>query len=373
MSRSVLLHNGAARVRAPAPPPFLVDAALALRSASLRLADRLLPASTAVWAHTMGIERTYVIGTLAELGVADALGAERRTAAELARRVGADADVLHRLLRAAATHGIVRLDRRGRFRLTRLGRALRSDAPGGVQPIARFMALPSMVAAWSGLAESARDGRSAFPRVHGVSLWEWLAAHPAEGALFADAMRAVTRFDAPAVAAAKLWPREGTVCDVGGGAGTLIAALLTARPGLRAVLVESASMLPSADANLARHGVRERVELVEGDLFGEVPAGADVYVLKSVLHDWDDATCARILRTVRAAMRPGARLVVIEQIQERNRPHPLASSTDVLMLIQTDDGRERSRRELRDVLARAGLRPGRIKRAGAVALIEATA
>ena len=357
----------------PVPPPLAVDAGLALRRGLLRAADALLPPMAVMWDRTMGIERTQVIGALAELGVADALDSGPLTAVELASRVGADADALHRVLRAAAVDGLVRLDRRGRFRLTRLGRTLRSDDAASLRPWARYMALHSTGAAWGDLTESVRTGRSAFRRVHGASVWDWFAEHPDEERLFAAAMRALTEFDAPAIAAAEFWPERGTVCDVAGGTGSLLAAIIAERPELRGVLVEAPGVLAEADPYLTGRGVRERVDLVEGDLFGEVRAEADVYLLKNVLHDWDDETSAKILAAVRATMAPGTRLVLVEQLQERNRPHPFASLTDLQMLTQCEDGRERSPHELRDLLTGAGLRPGRVERVSVSALVEGVA
>jgi len=329
----------------PVPPPLAVDAGLALRRGLLRAADALLPPMAVMWDRTMGIERTQVIGALAELGVADALDSGPLTAVELASRVGADADALHRVLRAAAVDGLVRLDRRGRFRLTRLGRTLRSDDAASLRPWARYMALRSTGAAWGDLTESVRTGRSAFRRVHGASVWDWFAEHPDEERLFAAAMRALTEFDAPAIAAAEFWPERGTVCDVAGGTGSLLAAIIAERPELRGVLVEAPGVL----------------------------AEADVYLLKNVLHDWDDETSAKILAAVRATMAPGTRLVLVEQLQERNRPHPFASLTDLQMLTQCEDGRERSPHELRDLLTGAGLRPGRVERVSVSALVEGVA
>jgi precorrin-6B methylase 2 len=359
--------------RAKVPPPPVVDVVLVLRRALLRAADALVPAEAAVWDRTMGIARTQVIGAIADLGVADELARGRMTAAELAPRVGADPDALHRLLRAAAVDGVVRLDRRGRFRLTRLGRTLRGDNPATLRPWARYMALRSSREAWGDLTESVRSGRAAFERVHGSSGWDWFAAHPDEERLFASAMRSMTEIDAPSVAAAGVWPDDGVVCDVAGGAGTLLAEILVTHPRLRGVLVEAPGVLAEAERHLASRGVRDRVELVEGDLFGEVRAEADVYVLKNVLHDWDDATCARILAGVRATMRPGARLVVLEQVQERNEPHMLASITDLQMLTQCVDGRERSRAELDALLSAAGVTPGELHRSGVSSLIEGVA
>jgi hypothetical protein len=356
------------------PPPLAVDAALALRRVLLRAADLLLPPWAAVWDRTMGVGRTQVIGVIAELGVADELGAGPLTAADLASRLDVDADALHRVLRAAAVDGLFRVDRRGRFKLTRLGRTLRSDWPATLRPWARYMALRSSRDALGDLEESVRTGRAAFGRVHGMSVWDWFAAHPEEERLFAAAMRSITEFDAPALAASDLVPDSGTLCDVAGGAGTLLAEVVAARPGLRGVLVEAPGVLAEAERVLSDRGVLERVELVEGDLFGELPAvGADLYVLKNILHDWDDPTSARILGGVRRAMAPGARLVVIEQIQERNEPHPFASLSDIQMLTQCVDGRERSREELQALLRGAGFEPGRVARAGVSQLVEGVA
>lgn len=358
---------------APVPPPRAVDAALALRRALLWAADALVPATGAMWLRTMGLARAQVIATLAELGVADELAGGRLTAAELAPRIDADADALHRVLRAAAADGVLRLDRRGRFRLTRIGRALLSGRADSIRPWARYLALDSTRSAWAGLTDSVRSGEAAFERVHGTPVWDWFAAHPEEERLFAAAMRSMTEFEISSLSAAPVWPDEGTICDVAAGAGTLLAAILAERPGLRGVLVEAEGVLEEARAHLAARGVADRVELRQGDLFGRIEAKADVYVLKNILHDWDDGTCSEILRNVRGAMAPGARLVLVEQLQERNEPHQFASITDLQMLTQCVDGRERSPGELRELLAGAGFGAGEVHRSGISALVESVA
>ncbi len=131
-------------------------------------------------------------------------------------------------------------------------------------------------------------------------------------------------------------------------------------------------MLTAAGSYLRRRGLADRVELVEGGLFAGFDVAAEVYTLKNILHDWDDATSAKILATVRAAMAPGTRLLLIEQLQERNRAHPFASITDLQMPTQCEGGRERSAQELRTLLAGAGLTPGRVERAGVSAILEGT-
>jgi hypothetical protein len=344
---------------------------MATRRALLNLADRVFPAHFALFDKTIGLGRTHVLGTLAELGVADLLAERPQTAEELAAQLAVDADTLHRVLRAAAVEGLVKLDRRGRFKLARLGQPLRSDSPHTMRDWARYLASPATTSAWADLTESVRSGESAFPRVHGMSVWEWFAQHPDEERAFAGGMRRITEELAPAIVAGYDWPRDGTVCDVAGGVGTLLAAILRARPDLRGVLVDGPGVLAEADTWLTSQGLRERVELREGDIFERVEAQADVYLLKDVLHDWGDPACARILATVRATMPPGSRLVLVEDLQERNKPSPTASLTDLQMLTQCDDGRQRSAEELKALLSGAGLRPGSVTLTSGPALVEA--
>src|SRR5918911_2709416 len=302
----------------PQPPLAAVRAALRVRDVLQRVGDALMPSEWVVLEQTFGIARTQIIGAVAELGVADQLAGGPRTAEQLASALEVDADALHRVLRAAAAFGVVRLDGRGRFRLTRLGRRLRTHDAASVRDWARYMALESTTAAYAMLPHTLRTGEPGFPHAHGMSVWQWLAEHPDEEARFAGGMRRVTELMAPAIVAGYPWPESGTVCDVAGGVGTLLAAVLAARPGLRGVLVDAAGPLQEADGFLRARGVRDRVELVEGDIFASVSARADCFVLKDVLHDWDDDRCGVILRTVRATMQAGERLVLVETVQERN-------------------------------------------------------
>src|SRR3954470_12761466 len=355
------------------PPPAAVAAVTAARRALLALADRVIPAQFALFDKTIGVGRTHVLGTLAELGVADALASGPKTAEEIAPQLGVDADTLHRVLRAAAVEGLVKLDRRGRFKLTRLGQPLRRDSPHSLRDWAIYIATPATTQAWAGLSDSVRTGESAFPRVHGMSVWDWLAKHPDEERAFAGGMRRITEELAPAIVGGYEWPSGGVVCDVAGGVGTLLAAILRDRPDLRRVLVAGPGVLAEADTWLSSIGLRDRVDLREGNIFERVEAQADVSLLKDVLHDWGDPACAQILSTVRATMPAGSRLVLVEDLQERNKPSPTASLTDLQMLTQCDDGRQRSADELKRLLQGAGLRPGGVTRTSGPALVEGLA
>lgn len=352
------------------PPRAAVTAVTAARRALLSLADLLFPAQFALFDKTIGLGRTHVLGTLAELGVADLLASGPKTAEEMAPQLGVHAETLHRVLRASAVEGLVKLDRRGRFKLTRLGQPLRSDSPHSMRDWAIYLASPATTSAWADLTESVRTGESAFPRVHGMSVWEWFAKHPDEERAFAGGMRRITEELAPAIVAGYDWPSGGVVCDVAGGVGTLLAAILRDRSDLRGVLVDGPGVLAEADTWLSSVGLRDRVELREGNIFERVEAQADVYLLKDVLHDWGDPACARILSVVRATMPAGSRLVLVEDLQERNVPSPTASLTDLQMLTQCDDGRQRSADELKKLLREAGLQPGNVTRTSGPALVE---
>jgi hypothetical protein len=267
-------------------------------------------------------------------------------------------------MRALVLDGIFTLDARGRFRLTRTGRRLRSDHPESMRAVVRYWSSKARLRAWAGLADVVRTGRPAFPAVTGRSVWEWFDENPSEGYVFAAAMRRLTEVDVPDVLGLYPWPDRGTVCDVAGGAGTLLARILQARPQARGVLVEGRIALAAAEPVLKRHAVADRVELVEGDLFAGFTARADVYVLRAVLHDWDDATCHRILSVTRAAMPAGATLVVVDLLQEPNVPRYPASLVDLQMAVVCDAGRERSADELRGLLRAAGFVPGSVRRSG---------
>src|SRR5262249_6998320 len=230
------------------------------------------------------------------------------------------------------------------------GRLLRSDSPiwsGLVLHAAND-------AAWR-LDHSLGTGEAAFPRAFGADFWSFLAAHPEEQDAFADAMRLQSALLSVACVPAMDVSGVTTVADVGGGTGDLLAALLEANPGVHGILVDRPEMLGRAHPALRAGPLAARATLRPGDLFGELPA-ADAYVLAQVLHDWDDDHVARILRGLRRAALPGARVFVLTLlIPEGGGAHP-AKTADIGMMVLFGRGRERTEADLRDLLASAGWR-----------------
>jgi hypothetical protein len=224
-----------------------------------------LPPREAAWRLVTASWITHAVRAMAVLGLADHLADGPRTAGELAEATHADPRAMADLLRALAGLGLLQHDEAGRARLTPVGECLRADAPGSLRPAALTIMAPYMERAWHELPEAVRTGAAVFPRVHGVGFWDYLAAHPEEEARFDAAMTSGADARARALLAARDLAGLGTLVDVGGGEGRLLAVALAATPGLRGGLFDRPEVLPRAEAYLGAAGVRERCKLVGGD------------------------------------------------------------------------------------------------------------
>lgn len=355
----------------PTPAPsFAVRAALRLRQALLRAVDAVTPVELVLLERATGLAITHVLAAVAHLQVADRLGDRALTAQQLAATVRADPELLHRSLRALAAVGFFTLDAQGRFRNNRLSRALGSGTLTRLRESLLYFASASNAAAWADFDRTLQTGESAFERVHGATVWDWFDAHPGEREVFASMMMGITTLDAPVIARSFPFAEATVVCDVGGGRGTLLSEVLLRHPHLRGILSDAPGVLESARALLAQRGVAARVTLSPGSFFEGVPAGADTYLMKNILHDWDDATCLRILAKVRASMTAQARLLVCETLLERNDAHPLRALADLQMVVACS-GRERSLEDFRALLSRAGFRLGRVFPNESTSVLEA--
>jgi hypothetical protein len=290
------------------------------------------------------------VAVIARLGIPDLLAAGPRSTADLAQATASHPDALGRVLRALAAMGVLGQPAPGVFALTPLSDLLRRDVAGSMHATAKLAASPWRVAAHH-LLHTVRTGQPAFEHLYGTTLYEHLAQHPDEGALF-DAIQAA---HGPSIALERACQIEGAaaIVDVGGGLGARLASLLRALPDARGVLLERAPVIERARAALQVPELEGRCELVAGDFFERVPPGGDVYLLGFVLHNWDDERAARILGRCRAAMAPGARLLVIENVLPETGDAGFGALLDLEMLIYSSGGRERTERELRALLENA--------------------
>jgi hypothetical protein len=356
--------------------PFgVIQRAMSLRRRTLDLVDLPYPAEGLLWDLVAGLQRTKLAGALVDTGIADALGNRRRNPADVAQELGLDPDVTSRVLRAAAASRLAHLDRDGRVRLSRIGAPLRRDHPYTIASWVSYVAAPANARGYEELATQLRDGAqpSGHRRAFGDSVWEHFEKHPDERARFARAMREMTAIDLGALSRAYPWPRRGVICDVAGGIGTLLAAILARRKRARGILIDAPPVLADAGWFLAQRGVGGRVQRIPGDLFGELQARADVYLLKWILHDWNDEACVQILRNLKTAMPPGAKAVAIDQRLDPAVANPITAMVDLHMLVECEGGRERTPEEVHALMAQAGLRPGKIRNAGFHMLVEGAA
>jgi hypothetical protein len=247
----------------------------------------------------------------------------------------------------------------GSVHLTPLAEHLQSDAPGSLRAWAMHVGQPYYWTGWDHLLDSVRTGEPAFSALFGMSPWEYREAHPDVDAIFNAAMSGLSAGVVEGVVEAYDFSGIDTLVDVGGGQGALLPAILTANPGLRGVLFDQPHVLQDAEALLAQAGVASRCRLVGGSFFDSIPAGADAYILKSIIHDWDDTAAVNILRSCRDAMAVDGRVLLVEHvIQAGNDPDP-AKYMDLNMLVMLG-GRERTVDDFRTLLAGAGLRLTRV-------------
>lgn len=344
------------------PPRALINAVVALRRALIQLADRLVPAEVALIERATAVPLAMSLRAVADLHIADLLARGPQTAEQLAREAGADPDRLHRVLRYLAGVGIFDLDSEGRFRHNRLSVPLRTDVPGSAASFPAFATLRSMMHAWADFTRTVRTGVSSFDHVHGRSIWAHFEDHPDEAADFDRGMSEITRQAAPLIAQSYPFGEIRRLCDVAGGRGLMLATVLARHPQLEGVLFDRAQVLEAAPALLDAHGVRGRVTLAPGSFFERVPEGCDACMVKDILHDWDDARSVEILSTCRRALAPGARMLIVEILVERNDTDPYGALVDVMMMTVCSEGRQRSVAELQALLTRSGFRPGRVIR-----------
>ena len=311
------------------------------------------PREAVLWNLLRGAVATRTLGIVAELGVADALADGPRAAADVARETGADADLLYRCLRALASDGIFAEEDHGVFRNTEASELLRSDS--GWKDFAELFG-----GVWHRtVGDLDATGGPTFPRLYGTDFWSWLAEHPDERAAFDKSMEQGKERRIERLAAVE-WRGDETVVDVGGGNGSLLLDLLERRPGLRGIVFD----LPETVRDESKFG--DRLAFVAGSFFEKVPQG-DVYILSTILHDWDDERAEAILRTIRTAASEGTRVIVIERVIQPGNDPDGAKWLDLLMLALLD-GRERDEAQWRALLERSGLRVDRLGEA----LIEAS-
>jgi SAM-dependent methyltransferase len=305
----------------------------------------------------------------AKLGIADRLASGPKTAAELASATGTLPGPLYRVLRALASVGVFEEMDGGRFALTPLAEQLRDDVPGSQRAMAILMG-DEHFRAWAELEHSLRTGGIAFDHVFGKPCFDFLAEHPDKAANFDRAMVSVHGRETSAMCDAYDFSAFGTLADVGGGNGSLIALVLQRTSSLKGILYDLPHVVERARANLQAAGVAGRCQAIGGSFFESVPAGADAYLMRHIIHDWDDAKALTILKNVRKVIAGGGKLLLVEGVVPPGNGRSFTKLLDLNMMV-IPGGKERTEAEYRELYAKAGFRLARIvPTASEVSVIE---
>lgn len=300
-----------------------------------------------------------MVHVAAEMGLADAVGDGARSATELASEVGADPERLHRMMRALTGVGVFSVDEHGRFSNTELGATLRSDRPDSMRDFARMMPASYNWRGWDALEVGIRAQKTPFDEVFGMGGFAYLQGHPEDEAVFARSMASISGAENPAVAEALPLEGIGSLMDVGGSGGHLLAAVMQQHPALRGLLFDQPQVVEGAKQADYLAAFGERVAFAGGDFFEAVPGGVDAYMMKYILHDWDDERCVRILQNCRANLSASGRVFVVDNVVVEGNEPSWGKMLDVNMLVLTG-GKERTERQFAELFERAGMRLERI-------------
>ena len=316
-------------------------------------ADTVSPAQQIfemIWPGGLAAQAIYCA---ARLGLADLLADGPLSAEAIAERAGTYAPATHRWLRALCSLNILQETPVREFELTDLGQTLSSGDASAAKPWAAMLGAPFIWRPWGKLLDTLKTGQPAFPDMYGHSWYEFLAEHPEDAEIYNEAMNAGAELMIEAVVKHYDFDQFHTIVDLGGGRGALLRGILQAHAKPRGILFDLPPVVATADA-LLRSSVADRCETVGGDFFEEVPQDADAYLMKGIVHGFNDENAVKILKKIHSAMCEGGKLLIVDAVlQETNEPNPQKAMMD-LMMLSLVEGRERTEKEFSTLLGKAG-------------------
>nr|WP_231976659.1 acetylserotonin O-methyltransferase [Mycobacterium sp. E740] len=337
------------------PPMFAIRVVNRLRAALQHLHRATVPGSVAILEMATGAWTTQTMYAAAKLGVADQLANGPARAADVAERVGADPDALYRLMRALASKGLLDHRRDDTFSLTRAGQAMRSDVPDSMRDMVLFIGHKARWEDWGELLHSVQTGEPAAVKLRGMPYFEYLETDPELAQVFNNAMTATSGMTNEIALSQYDFTNFRLIVDVGGGHGLLLSTILKYAPQARGVVYDLPSVVSGAETTLKAAGVADRCTAQGGSFLESVPSGGDAYVMKNIIHDWDDESALTILRNIRTAIAPDGKLLLFEMVLPERATSFVGFQLDLEMLV-TVGGKERTRADYAELLRRAGFR-----------------
>ncbi len=330
-----------------------------------------MPPPMAFMQLLFGKQITYSLSGVARLGVADHMDGKGRAIEELASKVGAHAPSLYRVMRLLASLGVFRESPPRHFALTPVGELLKTGAPASLRSMAMMFGEEFSARAYAHITECLRTGGDGVTEAYGKDIWQVLAEHPAQCEVFQNAMTSSSSGSVPAIVEAYDFGGIERIADVGGGHGLLLAAILNSSPATQGVLFDRPEVVASVPERQFA-AVKGRITTEAGSFFERVPDGCDAYIMKHIIHDWDDQRCGIILGLMREKLPKNGRVLVCEMVVSDDPGPTPAKLLDIEMLVMTVGGKERSAQEFADLFAASGLKLNRIvPTARPIAVIEA--
>jgi O-methyltransferase/methyltransferase family protein len=314
-----------------------------------------LPAQEQMLQIVTGFWMSRAVYVFAKLGIADLLQPGPKTAEELAEATGTHAPSLFRILRALASAGIVKTEEGRRFALTPLSETLVTGAPGSVRWFTISELGQEHYPAWGNLMHSVKTGEIAFDNHFGTDIWKYFQKNPEDAAIFNDSMSGMTAAVNEAITSLYDFSQFKKVVDVGGGHGALITSILQKNPQANGVLLDAPEVVEGTRPRLEAAGVADRCEAVAGNFFEAVPTGGDAYIMKWIIHDWDDEKAIRILKNCRTHMQSNSRLIVVDAVVPEGDEPDFSKTFDLNMMVMTG-GKERTAAEFEKLFAAAGFK-----------------
>jgi hypothetical protein len=319
----------------------------------------------------MGYWVSQLIYVAAKLGIADLLQTGTKHHHGLATATGTDAPSLYRLLRALASVGIFTEVAPGQFAMTSLATFLQRDVSGSVRDAAIMMGDREHYNSWGNILHAVQTGQSGFENLFGMNVFEYYAQNPEPAAVFDRAMTSFSGIENAAVCTDYDFAGIGSLVDVAGGQGSLLCSILQANPGMTGILFDQPDVIERATPKIAASGMGDRIQLTSGSFFEAVPAGANAYIMKHIIHDWDDERAIAILQNCHRAMASGGKVLVVEQVIPPGNEPFMGKLLDVNMLVMCPGGKERTAEEFRALFAAAGFELTRIvPTQGIVSVVE---
>lgn len=312
-----------------------------------------VPTPDAMLQMISGFWVSRVIYIVAKLGIADYLDDSPKTAEELAAITKTHAPSLYRVLRASASVSIFTEDDKGKFALTPLAKTLQTNSPGSSRFFAITVTGQDHYLGWSNLLHSVKTGEIAFDHIAGMNIWQYYKQHPEDGNDFNQAMTNWTAIGVEAIISSYDFCQFQTVIDIGGGQGSLLTAILKANPTLKGIVFDLPTVTPDAKLHLEQTGISDRGTVISGSFFESIPQGGNAYLLKHIIHDWDEEKAVTILKNCHQAMAEQGKLLLFETVIPPRNEQSFSKLLDINMLVMTG-GQERTGEEYRTLLAAAG-------------------